>query len=229
MTGIRSTVAYRTATRYTAGRKNSTTLTVEDHGPMLSAQQACNAVLALHDGTLRDGKPERFAIQSCELSAKGDYWAVRCNSEDYVVHGMTQYCYVGVNAHLVNVLSGEIETVANCFSVEAYLQDKYDLRAAAGQCYVLTPAFGRDDKPAMINLRQKLDCSYPEAIRLLTDEQRHWFTGIRRHLEVAQQLLAQQNIATCVEMVPEATGAVAIGVETWHQDAALKALRDRLH
>ncbi len=41
---------------------------------MLSAQQACTILLALHDGTLRDRKPERFAIQSCELSTKSDYW-----------------------------------------------------------------------------------------------------------------------------------------------------------
>ncbi|MGC5700766.1 hypothetical protein J4P02_11270 [Pseudomonas sp. NFXW11] len=195
---------------------------------MLSPQQACSLVLAMHDGTLRDGQPERFAIQSCELTAHGDYWAVCSNSEDYVLRGMTQYCYVGVSAHLVNVHSGEIETVANCFSVEDYLQDKYDLRAAAGQCYVLTPAFGRDDKPAMINLRRKLGCSYPEVIRMLCAEQRHWLTGLRRHLEAVQRLLGQQNIATQVEMVPEAAGAFAIGVETWYQDAALKALRARL-
>ncbi|MDU8360120.1 hypothetical protein [Pseudomonas syringae group sp. J309-1] len=52
---------------------------------MLSEQQARAIVLALHDGYLRDGKPERFVVYFCELSANGDYWVVRSNSEDYVV------------------------------------------------------------------------------------------------------------------------------------------------
>ncbi|WMJ02620.1 hypothetical protein RBU55_13960 [Pseudomonas chlororaphis subsp. aurantiaca] len=201
--------------------------TTQEHGPMLSAQEACAIVLALYDGTLRDGKPERFVIQSCELSSKGDYWIVRANTEDCVLHGMTQYCYVGVNAHLVNVVTGARETVANCFTVEEYLQDKYDLQAAAGNLYVLTPAFARDDKPALINLRQKLACSYPETLKLL-GEQRQWLTGKRRQLQEAQRLLASQGIATSIELQIEAAGAIAIGVEAWHSDAVLKALRSRL-
>ncbi len=195
---------------------------------MLSAQQASAIVLALHDGTLRDGKPERFVIQSCELSANGDYWVVRSNSEDYVVHGMEQYCYVGVNAHLVDVVTGATEIVGSCFSVDEYLQDQYDLRAAAGNLYVLTPAFARDDKPAMVNLRQKLACTYPEVQTLLSGEQRQWLTGTRRHLQDAQRLLADQGIATHIELQPEAAGAISIGVECWHLDAVLKALRNRL-
>ncbi|TPG93310.1 hypothetical protein EAH72_20475 [Pseudomonas caspiana] len=41
--------------------------------------------------------PERFVIQSCELSANGDYWVIRSNSEDYVVHGMTEFCAPAVD------------------------------------------------------------------------------------------------------------------------------------
>lgn len=195
---------------------------------MLSEQQACVIVLGRHEGTLRmDGTPERFAIQSCELSARRDYWVVRSNSEDYVLRGMTQYCYVGVNAHLVNVLSGATETVANCFSVEDYLQDKSGLLAAADSIYVLTPAFARDDKPAMINLRQKLQCTYPQVLGLL-GEQRQWLTGTRRHLQAVQRLLASQGIAANIELQPQASGAVCIGVETWRIEDALHALRNRL-
>lgn len=46
----------------------------DDH--VLTAEQACDIVLGLFDGAMRDGTPERFVIQSCELSANGDYWVI---------------------------------------------------------------------------------------------------------------------------------------------------------
>ncbi|QHF51210.1 hypothetical protein [Pseudomonas sp. S49] len=199
-----------------------------EFNPKLTADQACAIVLALFDGVMRDGKPERFVIQNCELSANGDYWVIRSNSEDYVVHGMTEFCYVGVNAHLINVVTGERETVANCFSVEEYLQDKYDLTAATGKQYVLTPALDRANKPALINLRRKLQCTYPQTLALLTGPQRLWLTGTRRRLQDAQRLLGEQGIITQIELVPDASEAVAIGVETWYIEAVLKAVRKRL-
>jgi len=201
---------------------------VTEFNPKLTADQACAIVLALFDGVMRDGKPERFVIQNCELSANGDYWVIRSNSEDYVVHGMTEFCYVGVNAHLINVVTGERETVANCFSVEEYLQDKYDLTAATGKQYVLTPALDRANKPALINLRRKLQCTYPQTLALLTGPQRLWLTGTRRRLQDAQRLLGEQGIITQIELVPDASEAVAIGVETWYIEAVLKAVRKRL-
>ncbi|WP_177413865.1 hypothetical protein [Pseudomonas sp. RU47] len=154
-----------------------------EFNPKLTADQACAIVLALFDGVMRDGKPERFVIQNCELSANGDYWVIRSNSEDYVVHGMTEFCYVGVNAHLINVVTGERETVANCFSVEEYLQDKYDLTAATGKQYVLTPALDRANKPALINLRRKLQCTYPQTLALLTARNGY---GSRVHADVCK-------------------------------------------
>jgi len=53
---------------------------------------------------MKDGKSERFVIQSCELSANGDYWVIRSNSKDYVVLGMTEFWHVGVKAHLINAV-----------------------------------------------------------------------------------------------------------------------------
>lgn len=38
---------------------------------VLTAEQACEIVLGLFDGVMRDGKPQRFVIQSCEPSANG--------------------------------------------------------------------------------------------------------------------------------------------------------------
>ncbi|UFH49516.1 hypothetical protein [Pseudomonas sp. KNUC1026] len=194
---------------------------------MLSAQQASAIVLALFDGRIRDGQPERFVIQACELSAGGDYWVIRCNSEDYVVHGKAEYCYVGVNAHLIDVVTGEHESVASCFSVEEYLQDKHALKVAAGNSYVLCPAFSREDKVALLNLRRMLSCSYPEVFALLSGAGRQWLTGIRRHMEHIQRLLERQGVATVIELVPSAAGAVSVGPETWHIEAVLRALHKR--
>ena len=84
---------------------------------------------------------DTFVIQSCALSPRGDYWIIRANSEDYVLRGMGEKCYVGVNAHLVSTLTGDTELVGSAASVESYLQDKYDLAAAGDQHYVLAPAF----------------------------------------------------------------------------------------
>lgn len=201
---------------------------MSERNTKLTADQACAIVLALFDGAMRDGKPERFVIQNCELSANGDYWVIRCNSEDYVVHGMTEFCYVGVNAHLINVFTGEREMVVSCITVEEYLQDKYDLKAAAGKQYVLTPALDRADKPALINLRQKLQCTYPQTLALLTGQQRLWLTGTRMLLKNAQRLLGEQGITTQIELLPDAGEAVVISVETWHIEAVLKAVRKRL-
>jgi hypothetical protein len=201
---------------------------VTKNNAVLTAELACKIVLGLFEGVMRDGKPERFAIQSCELSFNGDYWVIRSNSEDYVVHGMTEFCYVGVNAYLVNVVTGKHETVVSCMSVEEYLQDKYDLEAASGNQYVLTPAIERGDKPALVNLRRKLQCTYPQILALLTGKQRHWLTGKRRLLEEAQRLLLEQAITTQIELVTDAGEAVTIGVETWHIEAVFKAVRERL-
>jgi len=198
-----------------------------EHNAGLTAEQACELVLALFDGVMRDGKPERFVIQSCELSANGDYWVIRSNSEDYVVHGMTQHCYVGVNAHLINVRTGERDMVVG-WSVDDHLQDKYDLEAASGNPYVLTPTIDRSDKSALVNLRRKLQCSYPQTLALLTGEQRLWLTGKRRLLQEAQRMLFEQGINTQIELVPDAGEAIAIDVETWYTEAVLKAVRKKL-
>lgn len=196
----------------------------------VSAQQAQAIVLALYTGSerLHEGEPERYAIQSCERSPRGDYWIVRCNTEDWVLNQESMRCLVGVNAHLVNVHSGEVDVVASVMSVDEYLQDKYDLMTAAGQVYVLGPAFDRSDKAALINLRQALACTYPEAFALLSPEHARWLTGTARQLAEVQQLLAGVHIHTVVTLNASAGQAVPVGVETWYAEAALKALRQRL-
>lgn len=74
-------MAYCALSGYTTGRKLIRTLSVKPP-PMLSAQQACALVLAMHDGMINDGQPERFVIQSCALCPQEAYWVIRCNSAD---------------------------------------------------------------------------------------------------------------------------------------------------
>jgi hypothetical protein len=124
---------------------------------MIDADQAKDLVLRLRDAS--SGRSDRLAIQYCALSGRGDYWIVCANSEDFVIRGVRERVLVGVNAHLVNTMSGEIETVANDRSVEQYLEDKYDLAAAGINHYVLVPCFDKNDKAGVIRLRQKLGCS----------------------------------------------------------------------
>ncbi|QEI05675.1 hypothetical protein FXN63_07345 [Pigmentiphaga aceris] len=194
---------------------------------MLSAQQASAIVLDLHKGFLRDGQPERFVIYYCELSSNGDYWVIRCNSEDCIVHGKTEYCYVGVNAHLVEVKTGRLETVVSSMSIEEYLQDKGDLEAAASKSYVLEPSFSKESKAEVINLRQKLASSYTDTFALLLGAGRHWLTGKRRHLEHAQRLLAIEGIASEIGLQSNPKDAITVGPETWHIDAVLRAIHKR--
>lgn len=194
------------------------------------AQDAEAIVLELYNSSGRDhdGEPERYVIQSCELSPRGDYWIVRCNTEDCVVHNNFSRCLVGVNAHLVDVNSGEVSVVCSAMSVDDYLQDQYDLAMAAGNVYVLGPAFDRSNKAGLIHLRQKLQCTYAEVFALLADDRVHWLTGTARILRDAQRLLASQGIQTHVSVSPDAQGAVSVGVETWHVQAVLKAVKRRV-
>lgn len=195
---------------------------------MLSAQQACALVLAMHDGMVNDGKPERFVIQSCELCPQGAYWVIRCNSADYVQHGVESSCYIGINAHLVNVQTGVVDAIGSATHVDDYLQDKYDQDAAMGNCYVLTPAFDRHNKTTMSNLRQKLACTYPQVAALLSEQKKHWLTGSRRVLLQAQRQLCEQGVPCTITLAPETAGAVPLDEQLCDADALLLALRRRL-
>ncbi len=189
---------------------------------MISAEDARSTVLR----RCEDSAPgERFAIQSCDLSPRGDYWVVCCNSEDYVVHGMLDRCYVGVSAHLVSVASGDVETVGSAQSWMEYLQDKYDLSTAAGAHYVIEPTFDRTDKAALINLRQKLSCSIPDAIAMLAPGRRQWLTGNRRLLQRTQEILRDKGIDTVVVLHPTPLAAATVDERSWYWDAVASLLR----
>ncbi|KQV78296.1 hypothetical protein [Rhizobacter sp. Root1221] len=186
---------------------------------MLTDNDACQLVLAKLDY----GEP--FALQSCSLSERKDYWIIRGNSAAYVLHGDASRRYVGVNAYLVDVDSGLIEIVGSGHDVSEYLQDKYDLREADGRHYVLTANFPRSDKRAIVHLRQVLECSVQRA-RELADAGRPWLTGTRRDLQRAEELLRDRGVATAVKLVEQPLDARPLGGSVWFWDPIKTALRE---
>ncbi len=183
---------------------------------MISADQAQKIILQLCENDDRD---ERFVIQSCEASPRGDYWVIRANSEDCVLHGIFERCYVGVNAHLVDVTSGDVEMIVSYQSVDQYLEDKYDLENAAGSHYVLQPAFDKADKVALINLRQKIGLSFRESIELLSSGKCQWLTGKKSVLKHAQNLFREQGIEVVIVLSENVGVAKEIDHKVWYWDA----------
>ncbi len=152
---------------------------------------------------------------------------MRANSEDYVLHGRFERCYIGVNAFLVNIGTGEIETVGSGQSYEQYLQDKYDVIDAAERKYVMTPSFDRTNKMELIRLRQEIGCSLQSALRLLSPEHCMWFTGKLRLLERAKDMFKAHGIETQVDLKPASGSAVEMKEEMWHWEAVRSALSER--
>ena len=126
---------------------------------------------------------------------------------------------------MLDVLSGKIETVVSGNRVSNYLQNKYDIRDAAGQAYVLEPAFERTDKAAVIRLRQILACRLPHALALLSPERRSRLTGQRRVMQWAQRELMAKGVATEVMLRPGPGGASYIAEQIWHWDLLLAELK----
>ena len=189
---------------------------------MIDAEQAKALVLRRSEAA-SEGR-ERFAIQSCTLSAQGDYWVIRANSEDFVLRGIQERCYVGVNAHLVDTASGEIETVGSGQSVEQYLGDKYDAARAGTKHYVLVPDFDKNDKASVIRVRQKLECTLQRAMQLVSPESSCWLTGKRSTLGHAQALLQREGIQTSIQLQQSPGPAVKIDDSVWHWDLLKSAL-----
>ncbi|MBN6110698.1 hypothetical protein [Xanthomonas bonasiae] len=192
---------------------------------MIEADQAKALVLRRSEASC-EGR-ERFAIHSCTLSERGDYWIVRANSEDFVLRGIQERCYVGVNAHLVSTASGEIETVGSGQSVDDYLEDKYDAAKAGTSHYVLGPDFDKNDKADVIRLRQKLECSLQRAMQLASPEFSCWLTGKMRILSNANAMLRNEGIATSIRLLENPGSAVTIDNSVWYW-AALKSALNRV-
>lgn len=187
---------------------------------MITSQQAQDIVLN-HCHSSPCG--ERFAIYFCELSPKQDFWIIRCNSERYVIYNQLEHCYIGVNAYLVNTFTGKINIVGSGESVEDFLQDIYDAKAAGSQFYLLRPTFSKDNKIALLNLKQWLGYGYTDTINLLTIN-RNWFTGKRRYLQHIQILLNKRDINTEIILADKTEGIVIIDNSTWFEEDIRKKL-----
>lgn len=192
---------------------------------MITAEDAHAIVLSRTNSAPSDVCRDIFVIQSCELSARRDYWIVRANSEDFVHRGMVEKQYVGVNAYLVSSVSGNVEFVGSGQSVEGFLQDSYDAEAAGDEHYVLGPIFTRYEKTALVNLRQKLECSFQDTILLISAPQSAWITGSLGTLKNAKELLEQQDINVSIQLHPEIASAIEIdnSVSDW------SAMKTELH
>jgi hypothetical protein len=190
---------------------------------MVGRPQAEEVVLRFCNASPAESPGDELVIQSCELSEAGDYWIVRANSHAFVHDGDVSRCYVGVNAHLVDTHTGDHELVGSAQSVEQYLQDKYDLRTAAGRPYVLRPNFEPSDRHQAIRLRQLLGISAMAVLRLVAEPQRPWYHGSRRVLEGLQSALADHHISTRI-VVEGGIGQATIVHDGLSVEAALKLL-----
>lgn len=188
---------------------------------MINSQQAQDIVLN-HCHSSPCG--ERFAIYFCELSPKQDFWIIRCNTERYVIYNQLEHYYVGVNAYLVGTFTGKIDIVGSGESVEDFLQDIYDAQTAGSQFYLLHPTFSKENKIALLNLKQWLGCGYTDTIKLLTIN-RSWFTGKHRYLQHIQILLNKRNINTEIILVDKTESIVIIDNSTWFEEDIKKELR----
>jgi len=189
----------------------------------ISAEQAQAIVLASFTS-------EPWAVESCRLSACGEYWVIGSNSAAYVLHGQAEHLHFGVNAQLVHTISGAREIVDSGMEVEDYLSDKRDGLAAGDRYYVLEPDFERTDKSLLIRLRQKLECSLQMAMQMLSEPNRRWLTGTRRALMDAQALLAREGVPTTVVLRDDVGPAVALRIACfWPQvQEALRRMEPRL-
>ncbi|WCD78299.1 hypothetical protein [Pseudomonas sp. TUM22785] len=94
---------------------------------MIDEAAARAIVLALDNRQVYDDPLDQFVVSSCTLSERGDCWIVQGNTRGYVEQGLIGYCRVGVNAYLVDVHSGRIDTVGSAQSLEEVLQRRRGL------------------------------------------------------------------------------------------------------
>ncbi|QPN88659.1 hypothetical protein [Proteus vulgaris] len=82
----------------------------------------------------------------------------------------------------MDIFTGRIDIIASGESVKNFLQDIYDTQTVGCQFYLLRPTFSKENKIALLNLKQWLECGYTNTIKLLTIN-KNWFTGKHRYLQ----------------------------------------------
>lgn len=170
---------------------------------MISKDEAQNLIHQLFIA-----EQETFIINTCELTPNKDYWEI---------HGhIKNVDSIGVIGHLVNTQTGQIETITTCHaSIKEYLQDKYNQQDANGNEYVLIPSFLKRDKESLINLKQWLQCSYADAIHLVSLNTNQWLTGNKRYLQFAQAMLKEEGIETNIVLMSQTEQSQIIDRTDW--------------
>lgn len=133
---------------------------------------------------------------------------------------------VGINAHLVNTETGEIEIVGSGQSVDDYLQDKYDLHKASDQAYVLIPYINWKNNKKIIKLKQWLQCSY-EDLKLLSKPQHlYGLTSYRRGLAAVQNYLLSKQITSEIKLMTQPINAMRLKNDIYYIEQCRQLLLD---
>lgn len=176
----------------------------------ISAEKTKTMILDLYHHTNPHDSVEKYVIYYCELSPNKNYWIIRCNTEKAIIFQQFEYMLVGVNAHLVNTKTGEIEIVGRGQNIDDYLQDKYDLHKAGEQSYVLIPYINWKNSKKIIKLKQWLQCSY-EDLKLLSKPQHlYGLTSYRRGLATIQNYLLSKQIISEIKLMTQPIAAMRL-------------------
>ncbi|WP_368869187.1 hypothetical protein [Proteus terrae] len=124
----------------------------------------------------------------------------------------------------MDTYTGKIDIVGSGQNVEDFLQDIYDAQAAGSQFYLLRPIFSKENKIALLNLKQWLGYGYTDTVNLLTIN-KNWFTGKRRNLQHVQILLNKRDINTEIILADKTEGIVIIDNSTWFEEDIRRELR----
>jgi len=195
---------------------------------MYSEAQARKKVLDFVNSSGHNPNEDEFVISDIRLSENKDYWITSANSKAYIEQGDSSRCYVGASAYMLNTETGEIEIVGNAQSPETYLKDKYDIKLANGNKYILVCSHNPKDKKAIINIHQVFNCPLKHAMHLVRDKTT-WFTGIKRHLEEAKLLLETKDIMTEIQLTDTINDIPVIQNDIIWWEAMQKIIQENLN
>ena len=137
---------------------------------------------------------DNFVISHVSLDNTASYWVIGSNSEAFVKHGVFGKCYVGLQAHLVDVDTGEIHTVGSGQDLDEVIQDLLDEKIAGRGVWYIKPLDDADHKKQILNLRRFCTISMSDAKRIL--RHKSWFKGKKRELESSKVILKEFGVAT---------------------------------
>lgn len=173
-------------------------------------EQEAKATLLKRINDRRPNEPP-FEVTSIRVSDRGDYWIMSANVIDPYPK------YAGVYGYLLHNESGEIVVCGADQYPDDYIQDQYDLQEAGDGHYVLSCGV-EGSKSDLVKVKQVFGVTYRQARDLVRDR-RQWFHGKKRHLLRVQELLAEVNVNTAIELVGKSRAYVEVkGVYMWQHE-----------